>query len=114
MNLTLNCYTQWYWKIDLHNLFHFLRLRADKHAQFEIREYARVMLDIVARWVPCAYEAFVKYKLDSAVFSATELQIIQRLIKDKECDISNISISSRELREFEKKIGLPLKDFKKN
>ena len=52
MNLPLNCYTQWYWKIDLHNLLHFLNLRADKHAQYEIRVYAQIMLDLVKKWVP--------------------------------------------------------------
>jgi thymidylate synthase (FAD) len=54
MNLPANVYTQWYWKIDLHNLFHFLRLRADVHAQYEIRVYAQIMCDIVKDWVPQA------------------------------------------------------------
>ena len=58
MNLPVNYYTQWYWKVDLNNLLHFLRLRADSHAQFEIQEYARVILDVVKKWVPHTYEAF--------------------------------------------------------
>ncbi|POG51582.1 thymidylate synthase (FAD), partial [Wolbachia sp. wRi_2] len=64
-NLMLNYYTQFYWKIDLHNLLHFLKLRADKHAQYEIRVYAEVMLDIIKKWVPLAYNAFVEYCLES-------------------------------------------------
>jgi len=62
MNLTLNCYTQWYWKVDLHNLMHFLSLRADSHSQYEIRAYAEVMQETLKRWVPIAYEAFEQYR----------------------------------------------------
>ncbi len=54
MNLPANIYTQWYWKVDLHNLLHFLRLRADSHAQYEIRAYADIMCDITRDWVPAA------------------------------------------------------------
>ena len=57
MNLTLNTYTQWYWKTDLLNLMNFLRLRADSHAQYEIRVYADIMLDTVKKWVPITYDA---------------------------------------------------------
>jgi thymidylate synthase (FAD) len=63
MNLTLNTYTQWYWKIDLNNLLHFLALRADAHAQYEIRVYADIILDIVKKWVPVTYEAFEDYRV---------------------------------------------------
>ena len=63
MNLTLNTYTQWYWKIDLNNLLHFLKLRADAHAQYEIRVYADIILDIVKKWVPITYEAFEDYRV---------------------------------------------------
>ena len=63
MNLTLNTYTQWYWKTDLLNLMNFLRLRADHHAQYEIRAYADVMLDTVKKWVPITYEAFMDYRV---------------------------------------------------
>lgn len=63
MNLTLNYYTQWYWKIDLHNLMHFLMLRADSHAQYEIRAYADAMIEVVKKWVPFAYEAFEEHRL---------------------------------------------------
>src|SRR5271167_489324 len=70
MNLTLNTYTQWYWKTDLHNLFHFLRLRADEHAQYEIRVYAEAMLETVKAWVPLSYGAFCDYRLGALTFSA--------------------------------------------
>ena len=63
MNLTLNTYTQWYWKTDLHNLFHFLSLRADAHAQYEIRVYAEAMLETVKAWVPPCHEAFLDYRM---------------------------------------------------
>jgi thymidylate synthase (FAD) len=66
MNLPANVYTQWYWKVDLHNLFHFLRLRADPHAQYEIRVYAEKMCEIVKDWVPAAYSAFEDYRLGGA------------------------------------------------
>ena len=65
MNLPANVYTQWYWKIDLHNLFHFLRLRADPHAQYEIRAYAEVLCEVVKDWVPAAYAAFEDYRLNA-------------------------------------------------
>ena len=63
MNLTLNTYTQWYWKTDLLNLMNFLRLRADHHAQYEIRAYADVMLNTLKRWVPITYDAFMDYRV---------------------------------------------------
>ena len=70
MNLPANIYTQWYWKVDLHNLFHFLRLRADAHAQYEIRVYADEMCKLVADWVPFAYRAFEDYRMGGATLSA--------------------------------------------
>ena len=63
MNLSLNFYTQWYWKIDLHNLMHFLSLRADPHAQYEIRVYAEAMLEMMRRWVPLCHDAFLQHRL---------------------------------------------------
>ncbi len=80
MNLTLNTYTQWYWKIDLHNLLHFLSLRADPHAQYEIRVYADAMLETLRRWVPVTYEAFVNYRLGGAQISASGLVVVRRLL----------------------------------
>ena len=80
INLTLGFYTQWYWKIDLHNLMHFLSLRADPNAQYEIRAYAEVILDTVKRWVPMTYDAFLEYRMNAATISATALAVIRRLL----------------------------------
>ena len=77
MNLTLNTYTQWYWKIDLNNLLHFLALRADDHAQYEIRVYADAMLDIVKKWVPLTYEAFEDYRIGGTELSAKEVNLMR-------------------------------------
>ena len=81
MNLTLNTYTQWYWKIDLNNLMHFLALRADDHAQYEIRVYADAMLDIVKKWVPLTYEAFEDYRIGGTELSAKEVNLMRKLLK---------------------------------
>ncbi|WP_264731572.1 FAD-dependent thymidylate synthase [Wolbachia endosymbiont (group A) of Sphaerophoria taeniata] len=99
-NLTLNYYTQFYWKIDLHNLLHFLKLRADKHAQYEIRVYAEVMLDIMKKWVPLAYNAFVEYCLESACISRTGLEIIRKLIKGENVTREESNIGKREWDEL--------------
>ncbi|UIP91796.1 FAD-dependent thymidylate synthase [Wolbachia pipientis] len=104
-NLTLNYYTQFYWKIDLHNLFHFLRLRADQHAQYEIRVYAEVMLDIVKKWVPLAYNAFVEYLLKSACISKTGLEIIRKLIKGENVMREESGIGKREWNELMSILG---------
>jgi thymidylate synthase (FAD) len=80
MNLTLNVYTQWYWKTDLHNLLHFLSLRADPHAQHEIRVYAEAMLETVERWVPAVYDAFRQYRLGGAHLSEKALAVVRRMI----------------------------------
>ena len=81
MNLTLNTYTQWYWKTDLLNLMNFLRLRAD-HIFYEIRVYADIMLDTLKKWVPITYEAFMDYRVGGASFSKEKI-IIKKLIKVK-------------------------------
>ncbi len=81
INLPLSTYTQWYWKVDLHNLFHFLRLRADPHAQKEIRVYADAILKIVAAWVPNALEAFEDYRLHAHTFSRQEMEILRGILK---------------------------------
>lgn len=99
-NLMLNYYTQFYWKIDLHNLLHFLKLRADKHAQYEIRVYAEVMLDIIKKWVPLAYNAFVEYCLESACISRTGLEIIRKLIKGQPVTREESNIGKREWGEL--------------
>ncbi len=80
INLPLSTYTQWYWKIDLHNLFHFLELRLHPTAQYEIREYAKIIAKIVEAIVPISYEAFVDYRLNCISFSKIELKILKNLI----------------------------------
>lgn len=76
INLPLSLYTEWYWKIDLHNLFHFLRLRIDPHAQYEIRVYGEVMAEMTKRVAPMAWEAFEDYIIKSEKFSRLEMNII--------------------------------------
>ena len=100
MNLTLNYYTQWYWKIDLNNLLHFLRLRADSHAQYEIREYSNVILDIVSKWVPLTYEAFINYRKDSINLSKTAVETIKRMLKGEKLSQESSGMSKREWSEF--------------
>ena len=100
INLTLGFYTQWYWKTDLHNLMHFLSLRADPHAQYEIRAYAETMLDTLARWVPMTYAAFVEYRMNAAVISATGLAVIRRLLAGEQVDQASSGLSAREWREL--------------
>ena len=105
MNLPANIYTQWYWKTDLHNLFHFLRLRADPHAQYEIRAYAEIMLDIVADWVPLATAAFRDYRMGGASFSAPALDCLQRMLKGEEVTQETSGMSKREWAEFQAAVG---------
>lgn len=102
MNLPVNYYTQWYWKIDLHNLMHFLRLRADAHAQYEIRAYADVMIDVLKRWAPAAYDAFVDYRLGSATFSAKMLTVLRRRLNGELVTKENSGLTAREWNEMEK------------
>jgi thymidylate synthase (FAD) len=101
MNLTLNYYTEWYWKINLHNLLHFLALRADSHAQYEIRVYAEKMLDIVKAWVPYAYEAFEEHKLHAAHLSRTGLSVVKRMIAGEKVTQETSGLSKREWSELE-------------
>src|SRR3984957_9914992 len=89
MNLTLNTYTQWYWKTDLHNLFHFLSLRADAHAQHEIRAYAEAMLRTVEAWVPVACQAFRDYRLGALMLSAQMLAAVRRMLAGEPVDQPN-------------------------
>ncbi len=108
MNLTLNTYTQWYWKTDLLNLMNFLRLRADHHAQFEIRAYADAMLDTVKRWVPITYEAFLDYRVGGTEVSSKGKKIIQKLISGEKVDVEKSGLSKREWNEL--MTALELKD----
>ena len=100
MNLPANIYTQWYWKVDLHNLFHFLRLRADAHAQYEIRVYAEEMCKVVADWVPFAYKAFEDYRLGAVSLSAQMVDTMRRMLKGEEVTQETSGLSKREWREF--------------
>ncbi|MBN2752066.1 MAG: FAD-dependent thymidylate synthase [Rhodospirillaceae bacterium] len=105
MNLTLNTYTQWYWKIDLHNLMHFLSLRADGHAQYEIRVYAEEMLKVLKAWVPATFEAFCDYRLGGASFSAKDLDVIKALIAGKPAVQEDSGLSKREWAELMARLG---------
>ncbi len=100
MNLTLNYYTQWYWKIDLHNLLHFLRLRSDKHAQYEIRIYAEKMLEILEKWLPITYEAFINYQVQGSRLSSNAIHTIKRMLKGEEVDQTSSNMSKREWNEL--------------
>jgi thymidylate synthase (FAD) len=105
MNLTLNAYTQWYWKSDLHNLLNFLALRADTHAQYEIRAYAAAMIRSVEAWVPMAHEAFRDYRLGSVTLSAQMLQVVRRLLAGEAVDQPGSGLSKREWRELMETVG---------
>ena len=100
MNLTLNTYTQWYWKTDLLNLMNFLRLRADHHAQYEIRAYADVMLETLKKWVPITYEAFIDYRVGGTEVSAKGKELIKKLIDGKNISVEESGLSKREWNEL--------------
>ncbi len=103
--LPINIYTEWYWKTDLHNLLHFLALRADPHAQYEIRAYAELLMDIVRRWVPLATEAFEQYRIDGAEVSAAGLEVIRGLIQGQDVSQESSGMSAREWRELMEILG---------
>ena len=100
MNLTLGTYTQWYWKTDLLNLMNFLRLRADHHAQYEIRAYADVMLDTLKRWVPVTYEAFLDYRVGGTEVSSKGKKVLKKLISGEIIDLESSGLSKREWNEL--------------
>jgi thymidylate synthase (FAD) len=100
MNLTLNTYTQWYWKIDLYNLLHFLSLRADAHSQYEIRVYAEAMLRTVEAWVPLAYRAFLDYRLGAATLSAQMLVVVRRMLAGEAVEQASSGLNRREWAEL--------------
>ena len=105
INLTLATYTQWYWKTNLHNLMNFLRLRADAHAQYEIRAYAEVLLDVVARWVPLSHEAFMEHRLGAVTLSRTALAAVRRMVAGEAVDAANSQLGAREWRELSMMMG---------
>ena len=100
MNLTLNTYTQWYWKTDLLNLMNFLRLRADHHAQYEIRAYADVMLNTLKRWVPITYDAFMDYRVGGTEISSKGKDVLKKLIRGEKISIEETDLSKREWNEL--------------
>lgn len=104
INLPVSFYTQWYWKIDLHNLFHFMSLRGDPHAQYEIRVYVDAMLDIVKEWVPFAYEAFMEHRIHGAYFSKSGLNVIKRMIDGESVTQETSDMSPREWEELMTKL----------
>ncbi len=106
MNLTLNTYTQWYWKTDLLNLMNFLRLRADRHAQYEIRVYADIMLNTVKRWVPITYDAFMDYRVGGTEVSAKGKKILKKLINREKITFGKSGLSKREWNELMDQFGL--------
>ncbi len=104
MNLTLNTYTQWYWKTNLHNLFHFLSLRADAHAQYEIRVYADAMMAMVDSWVPAAAAAFRDYRLGAVTLSAQMLAVLRRRLAGEAVTQETSGLSKREWTEFRQQV----------
>jgi thymidylate synthase (FAD) len=100
MNLTLNTYTQWYWKIDLLNLMNFLRLRSDHHAQYEIRVYADIMLDTLKKWVPITYDAFMDYRVGGTEVSSKGKEVIKKLINKENITLEKSGLSKREWNEL--------------
>ncbi len=105
MVLPTNYYTQWYWKIDLQNLLHFVSLRADPHAQYEIRVYAEVIADILAKWVPATWEAFRDYRMTGAAVSGPGLAVIKRLIAGEAVTQADSGLSKREWAELMATLG---------
>jgi thymidylate synthase (FAD) len=106
MNLTLNYYTQWYWKIDVHNLLHFMHLRADPHAQWEIQVYAQALMSIVQAWMPVTYAAFEDYRLGAATLSKQALAVVQTWLRQGQCPPMETSgMSPREWRELMALLG---------
>jgi thymidylate synthase (FAD) len=105
MVVPTNFYTQWYWKIDLNNLFHFLSLRADAHAQYEIRVYADAICDVVEKWCPLAYEAFRDYRMTGVAVSGPGLAVIKRLLAGEAVTQETSGLSKREWSELMATLG---------
>jgi len=118
IDLPLSTYTQWYWKIDLHNLFHFLAVRADPHAQYEIRAFAVVMAGMLKRVAPLSFEAWVDYELSGARLSRGEMEAIRRLVEVRgqelaarggarlvPAELATLGLSKREVEELLTKLA---------
>jgi thymidylate synthase (FAD) len=100
MNLPVSLYTQLYWKMDLHNLLHFLNLRADAHAQYEIRVYAEALIDVVKQWVPLTYAAFMDYRMGAYELSAKGLAVVRRILRGEKVERESTGMSPGEWREL--------------
>jgi thymidylate synthase (FAD) len=105
MNLTLNFYTQWYWKVDLHNFMHFLSLRADPHAQYEIRVYADAMLSVLRKWLPLTAEAFEQHRLEAVTLSKAALAAVKRMLAGETVTAENSGLGKREWSELQAVLG---------
>jgi thymidylate synthase (FAD) len=105
INLPISSYTQWYWKCDLHNLMHFVKLRGDEHAQYEIRVYANQIKEILKLWVPLTYEAFAEYELEGVAFSKTALSVLSRLLRGENVNQESSGLSPREWEELQWAVG---------
>jgi len=101
MNLSLNFYTQWYWKVDLQNFMHFLSLRADAHAQYEIRVFAEAMLDVLRRWVPLSAEAFDQHRLHAVTLSKNAIDVVRRRLKGETVSEADSGLGKREWAELQ-------------
>jgi thymidylate synthase (FAD) len=107
MNLTLNFYTQWYWKIDLYNFMHFLSLRADPHAQYEIRVYADAMLAVLRKWLPLTAEAFEQHRLEAVTLSKAALAAVKRMLAGETVTAENSGLGKREWSELQAVLQRP-------
>ena len=120
IDLPLSTYTQWYWKIDLHNLLHFLTLRVDDHAQWEIQEYGRVIAGMVKRVAPLSYEAWIDYQVTGDRLSGGEIEALSRLVTVggdgiaarggaglTNAELGALGLSGREIRELKTKLEPP-------
>ncbi|MEL6344647.1 MAG: FAD-dependent thymidylate synthase [Myxococcota bacterium] len=108
MNLPVNLYTQWYWKIDLHNLMHFLSLRADSHAQYEIRVYADVIGGLVKNWVPHVWEAFQDFRVGGRFLSKQEVAVINRALNGEAITFEDSGLTKREWGGLRRTFSLPI------
>ena len=105
-SLNVSFYTQWYWKTNLHNLMHFLELRADPHAQYEIRAYAKVIMELVREWVPLTFQAFMEHRLGAVTLSASGRSAIKRMIDGERVSEENCGLSKREWHELRNNFDL--------
>ncbi len=105
MNLSLNFYTQWYWKVDLHNLMHFLWLRSDDHAQYEIRAYAEAMLQTLKLWLPLTYDAFMDYRIGATPLSSKGWAVVRKMISGEPVDFKSSGMSRAEWRELKQALN---------